>query len=275
MKKYLLSLLTFFLIAMCASAQVSVCGAYLEESGPVNSPYIKAGTVTWDAASHTLTLNNAVIDYSSNNLQDNVRPIRVTADATIVVNGNCRLSTTGYVAIAIDSYVSKNVTIKGNGTLTTSSSWIDIFLVVAHLNIQNITLNTVKGIANNGEGNGVALSFDNVQATIRGEVSRIGDGITFKDCAITYPEDAYIENTGYGYCIYCGNHNSPDQIIISRKGGIKGDVNGDGEVNIADVNAVIDTILGDDSNTELQDVNGDGEINIADINAIIAAILGE
>jgi len=58
-------------------------------------------------------------------------------------------------------------------------------------------------------------------------------------------------------------------------GQIDADVNGDNEINIADVNAVIDTILGDDSNTELQDVNGDGEINIADINAIIAAILGE
>ena len=273
MKKNLLSLLTFFLIAMCANAQVSVCGTYLEESGQVNSPYIMDGTVTWDATTHTLTLNNAVIDYSSNNHQDGVRPIRVTDDATIIVKGNCRLSTTGYVAIAIDSYISKNVTIKGNGTLTTSSSWIDIFLVVAHLTIQDITLNTVKGIANNAEGNGVALSFDNVQATIRGEVARIGEGITFKDCAITYPEDAYIENTDYGYSIYCGNHSLPDQIIISRKGGIKGDVNGDGEVNIADVNAVIDAIFGGASNPNA-DVNGDNEINIADVNAVIDIILG-
>ena len=56
---------------------------------------------------------------------------------------------------------------------------------------------------------------------------------------------------------------------------VMGDVNGDGEVNIADVNAVIDVILGGGGQTNLQaDVNGDGEVNIADINAIIDLILG-
>ena len=54
--------------------------------------------------------------------------------------------------------------------------------------------------------------------------------------------------------------------------GIKGDVNGDGEVNIADVNAVIDLILTGRSSAA-GDVNGDGEVNIADINSIIDLIL--
>jgi len=53
---------------------------------------------------------------------------------------------------------------------------------------------------------------------------------------------------------------------------LKGDVNGDGEVNIADINAVIDIILSGSSNN-VGDVNGDGEVNIADINAIIDIIL--
>ena len=58
---------------------------------------------------------------------------------------------------------------------------------------------------------------------------------------------------------------------------IKGDVNGDGEVNIADVNCVIDVILGMRSADEFEgraDVNGDLEVNIADVNAIIDIILG-
>ncbi len=275
MKKNLLLLFASLLVALGASAQVTVCGTYLEESGQVSSPYIKSGTVNWDATSSTLTLDNAVIEYSSNNPQDGIRPIRVTDDATIVVKGDCRLSTTGYVALALDSYNSKNVTIKGNGTLSTYSSWIDIFLVVAHLTIQDITLNVVKGIANNAEGTGVALAFDNVQATIQGEVARIGDGITFTNCAITYPEDAYVEQTGYGYIIYHGNQQLPDKIIISRNGsGVKGDVNNDGEVNIADVNAVINIILGNGGNNSAADVNGDHEVNIADVNMIINIILG-
>ena len=53
---------------------------------------------------------------------------------------------------------------------------------------------------------------------------------------------------------------------------IYGDVNGDLEVNIADVNVVIDVILGYASNPGAN-VNGDGEINIADVNAIINIIL--
>ena len=54
----------------------------------------------------------------------------------------------------------------------------------------------------------------------------------------------------------------------------QGDVNHDGEVNIADVNAVIDIILGGNTYTPEADVNGDGEVNIADINVLIDIILG-
>ena len=54
--------------------------------------------------------------------------------------------------------------------------------------------------------------------------------------------------------------------------GKPGDVNGDGEVNIADVNAVIDMILSGNT-TPSGDVNGDGEVNIADVNALIDMIL--
>ena len=50
------------------------------------------------------------------------------------------------------------------------------------------------------------------------------------------------------------------------------DVNLDGEINIADINAVIDLILTNVSEST-GDVNGDGEVNIADINCIIDAIL--
>ena len=54
--------------------------------------------------------------------------------------------------------------------------------------------------------------------------------------------------------------------------GTPGDVNGDGEINIADVNAVIDKILSH-SGDDMFDVNGDGEVNIADVNAVISIIL--
>ena len=61
-------------------------------------------------------------------------------------------------------------------------------------------------------------------------------------------------------------------VIIGLKAtALTGDVNGDGEVNISDVNAVIDLILNDGEGNG--DVNGDGEINISDVNAVIDIIL--
>lgn len=57
---------------------------------------------------------------------------------------------------------------------------------------------------------------------------------------------------------------------------LRGDVNGDGEVNIADVNTLIDIILGgkfDDMTMLRADVNGDSEIGIADINEVQDIIL--
>jgi hypothetical protein len=51
------------------------------------------------------------------------------------------------------------------------------------------------------------------------------------------------------------------------------DVNGDGEVNIADVNCVINAICEEGTESPRFDSNHDGEINIADINAILDQIL--
>ena len=60
-----------------------------------------------------------------------------------------------------------------------------------------------------------------------------------------------------------------DQNVFVR---LTGDVNDDGEVNIADVNQVIDSILSGKQNTAC-DVNGDDEVNINDVNLIIGIIL--
>ncbi len=53
---------------------------------------------------------------------------------------------------------------------------------------------------------------------------------------------------------------------------IPGDVNDDEEVNVADVNALIDTILSGGYQEDM-DLNSDGEVNVADVNALIDLIL--
>ena len=53
---------------------------------------------------------------------------------------------------------------------------------------------------------------------------------------------------------------------------IEGDVNADGDVNIADINVVTDAILSNLHDSKC-DVNEDGDINIADLNYLIDLIL--
>ena len=60
--------------------------------------------------------------------------------------------------------------------------------------------------------------------------------------------------------------------LVVPKSAIVGDVNGDGEVNIADINAIIDAIILDKYSSNF-DANGDGEVNVGDISHVIDIIL--
>ena len=52
----------------------------------------------------------------------------------------------------------------------------------------------------------------------------------------------------------------------------EGDANGDGEVNVADIDFVIEAIGADIATHKAADLNGDGEINVADVDYIIERI---
>ena len=56
---------------------------------------------------------------------------------------------------------------------------------------------------------------------------------------------------------------------------VMGDVTGDGQVDIADVNAVVNAMLGKAVATATAVVTGDGRVDIADVNAVITAMLGQ
>lgn len=106
-----------------------------------------------------------------------------------------------------------------------------------------------------------------------GEVSFRVDGlkITYDDFAhavISNDETISTLNLAELECMYFGDS--------EQSGFATGDVNGDGEVNVADVNSLNDIVLGgetDEATFKRADVNGDGEVNLADINALINIIL--
>lgn len=81
-------------------------------------------------------------------------------------------------------------------------------------------------------------------------------------------EDMDFVNGGY-YTLYglLGTV-EPQTIVI-------GDITGDGQVDISDVNAAINVMLGKDEQTPAADVTGDGQTDISDVNAVINIMLGK
>ena len=92
------------------------------------------------------------------------------------------------------------------------------------------------------------------------------------------PDEDYQEYWGLshvikdGQIIYKGMRYNPNV-----PGDLPGDVNGDGEVNLADANSLIDIVVmggnAGHTRTSAADVNEDGEISIADVNIVIEFIL--
>ena len=62
---------------------------------------------------------------------------------------------------------------------------------------------------------------------------------------------------------------------LSATAQVQGDLTGDGNVDIADVNAVINMMLGKTAQTAAGDTNGDSKVDIADVNAVINIMLGK
>ena len=86
--------------------------------------------------------------------------------------------------------------------------------------------------------------------------------------------------------MYSGEHN--DESYAHIDGGtanpgyfsekpafLKGDVNGDGTVNVADVTMLVSMILGNMPVNAAANVNGDTDVNVADVTALVSIILGQ
>ena len=124
------------------------------------------------------------------------------------------------------------------------------------------------------------LGFENVQLTATDAantynmVDETGEMLVFNkfNQSVTIPDKTY-DVKGF-LTIYMGQLELYPIMVKEHSDYPVGDVNGDGEVTIADVNMLIDIILGAEDNSEgRSDVNGDGEVGIADVNSVIDIIL--
>ena len=119
-----------------------------------------------------------------------------------------------------------------------------------------LTIELTDGVDEDGEFNGV------VNALVTAEP--LPAGMSGREAVVRFEfPGAYIDYT-----------------FTQGEGGgggfLKGDVNNDGEVGIADVNALINLILGGEPTDDMMliraDVNEDGEIGIADVNYLLTLI---
>ena len=71
-----------------------------------------------------------------------------------------------------------------------------------------------------------------------------------------------------------GNEFAKKVVIASEsKPWMKGDVNEDGKVDISDVVALIDMVLGNAPTMSIGDINGDGIVGIDDVSDLIDELL--
>ena len=61
---------------------------------------------------------------------------------------------------------------------------------------------------------------------------------------------------------------------VEEEEAVKGDVNGDGTVNVSDVTNVVAMILGVNEMTDGGDINKDGTVNVSDVTSVVSIILG-
>ena len=162
------------------------------------------------------------------------------------------------------------------------------------------TCRLVKKISDNYNDNDTSYSDTSWAKLIQNEMAarrpivyiaddstKVGYGHAFNIDGYRDSDNKYHANFGWGgvgnawFTInsFSGNtfnYCKHPKAVIGIQPKILGDVNGDREVNIADINAIIDIILSGNTsspNYGRADVNGDGEVNIADLNAIIDIIL--
>ncbi len=190
---------------------------------------------------------------------------------------NDRLNAPAYSGLDMSAEYNEDGTLL---TVTVTSMRDPQFNEEARL-VVTLTEDEIKAISQSGASNYIHEHLVRAYSSVWGDVVEWNEDNT-ETRTYTFDIDPTWKKDDLKVVAYLSKYNSSDpadcevfnSLTINAPASepATGDVNGDNEVNIADVNAVIDMILGGAS-TPQGDVNGDGEVNIADVNAVIDMIL--
>ena len=251
----------------------------------IGSKYITAGgphALSYDHDSYTLTLDNATIRYDGDN--DNVSGIRNHGidELNILLKGDNTINTTGYAAIENsgkeEQYITTRIT--GDGTLTAKSSWYALWTDIFSAfdiggNAEVSAEGKDVGIGGNNSGYwGETLTVrDNARVKARGNrsaIERLSKIELLDGQRILQPAGAEpFNDPEWGWYIGVNGERTSEWVVIGKS--IKGDVNGDGSVDVADIGCIIDVMAGtgDEKLKAAADVNGDNSVDVADIGEVI------
>ena len=246
---------------------------YANQNG-VTGPGI-SGSVTYDASINTLTLNNATVDQRGLSVVAISTAYGTPANFIIKLVGDNKILANSN-SIAINPREAQGFTIYGSGTLNSGGAlYLDAHdhltdhAAVSYIKDCSVYFDNILS-----EGYEECLTIDNADVTT--EYLSVGSdhngykGLDLINCYVASPANGVVSN--YGYITVDGNE---WQGHVEIKRSSIGDVNGDGKVNVSDVTALINMILGiTPMNETLADVNGDGRVNVSDVTALINIILG-
>ncbi len=250
---------------------VQVTGA--NENG-VTGPGI-SGSVTYQPSTNTLTLNNATIDQRINAQCAIATAYGAPANFKIKLEGDNKiLANNG--TVAINSKESQGFTISGSGILDCGGA---LYLDARDHLIDDGTMSYIKDCSVYfqqilSEDYEECLTIDNSDVTTDylyvGSNHNGYQGLSLVNCYIAEPSNGVVTPWGN---IMVNNQIWYGHVEIKHSG-IPGDVNGDGVVTAADITALYDNLLNNDTSHIVNgDQTGDGDITAADITAVYDVLL--
>ena len=132
----------------------------------------------------------------------------------------------------------------------------------------------VTGWSDGDLPNSITITLDGNAQTVDTEVTgRINDaeGNPFKEMTF------YLKPTADNsiLTINANKHFVIADLNLMKASALPGDVNGDGEVNVADVTALVNCLLSTDEKPDAADVDGDEDVDADDVKALLQIILAE
>ena len=242
------------------------------------------GFIGYSGQYNILTMDNATVTFDS----ECIRSGRTLPGLNIVLRGENTLTVTqpSRTAVYFENCDGASVSSSGDGVLNinTNSNSMGFYFCSGNstsdhrVTFQDCTINIAEGGCISGDQWDENLTIDNTNLHLSNGYISTGYDLQLVNCHISKPEGGYVDR-GSVCTANSGTYFTGEIEILAGtpvNPGITGDVNGDGKVDVEDVNAVINIILELKSASDYSgepDVTGDHKVDVEDVNAIINIIL--